>query len=109
MYQLMKNQPKLVTVTRTPSTEKKYKLVATFDDGTRVTFGAKGCMDFTLYHARDGLHVAAKKRKAYIARHRVREDWNDPTSRGALSRFILWEYPTLEEATKKYFRPKKNH
>ena len=29
-------------------------------------------------------------REAYIARHKVRENWNDPTSPGALSRFLLW-------------------
>jgi len=30
------------------------------------------------------------KREAYIARHRVIEDWTDPFSAGALSRFLLW-------------------
>jgi len=29
-------------------------------------------------------------KKAYLARHKVRENWNDPTSAGALSRFLLW-------------------
>ena len=29
-------------------------------------------------------------RAAYIARHTVRENWNDPYSAGALSRWLLW-------------------
>jgi hypothetical protein len=29
-------------------------------------------------------------RAAYVARHRVRENFNAPTSRGALSRWLLW-------------------
>lgn len=29
-------------------------------------------------------------RDAYLARHKVRENWNDPTSPGALSRHLLW-------------------
>ena len=31
-----------------------------------------------------------KDRENYIKRHRVNEDYNDPTSAGALSRWILW-------------------
>ena len=31
-----------------------------------------------------------KDRENYIKRHRVNEDFNDPTSAGALSRWILW-------------------
>lgn len=99
-------KPKLVSVVPTPSSEKKYKLVATFDNGKSVQFGGKGYMDYTLYYARNGPEVAKKKRAAYISRHRVRENWKDPTSRGALSRYILWEYPTIQEATKKYFSPR---
>jgi len=34
-------------------------------------------------------------RNNYIARHRVREDWTNPFSRGALSRYIIWETPDL--------------
>ena len=31
-----------------------------------------------------------EKRKAYIARHKVREDWNDITTAGALAKEVLW-------------------
>jgi hypothetical protein len=36
-----------------------------------------------------------KKKDAYIARHKVNENWNDPKSAGALSRYILWNKTTL--------------
>ncbi len=73
-----------------------YKYVATFclcpgqDGGNckkpqkkEVHFGASGYKDYTR-GASDG------ERLAYIARHRVNENWTDPTSAGALSRYILW-------------------
>jgi hypothetical protein len=92
----------LVSVSKTPSSDPKYKMIATFSDEKRVKFGGKGCMDFTLYHARNGPEIAEDKRRAYIARHRVREDWTNPQSRGALSRFVLWEYPSVEESVARY-------
>lgn len=37
-------------------------------------------------------------RKNYIARHRVNENFNDPSSAGALSRWLLWgESRSLEK------------
>ncbi len=46
-------------------------------------FGADGYKDYTL-GASDG------DRMNYIARHRVNENWDDPMTAGALSRYILW-------------------
>ena len=40
-------------------------------------------------------HKDDKKKDAYIARHKVNEKWNEPTSAGALARFILWNKKTL--------------
>jgi len=34
-------------------------------------------------------------KKKYIARHKANERWDDPYSAGALSRFILWNKPTI--------------
>ncbi len=39
-----------------------------------------------------------KKKNAYIARHKVNENWNDPTSAGALARYILWNKKTLTDS-----------
>ena len=92
--------PRLLKVVKSTDSRKKY--TAHFDDGTRVHFGGGGCMDFTLYWKRCGKDVALKKRRAYIARHTVNEPWTDPTAPGTLSRILLWEYPTVQEAVSKY-------
>ena len=84
-----------------PSTNSDKKLMATFerDNGRQITthFGAKGMMDFTKY-SKQNKELAKQKKEAYIARHRVNENWNDPTSAGSLSKNILWNKPTIEES-----------
>ena len=84
-----------------PSTNKDKKLMATFDNGKTTHFGASGYMDFTKYSKQDP-KVAKQKKESYLARHRENEDWNDVTSAGALSRWILWNKPTIEESIKKF-------
>lgn len=44
----------------------------------------------------------AKKR--YENRHKSRENWNDPTSRGSLSKYILWNKPSLQASIADYKR-----
>ena len=53
-----------------------------------VNFGSKGSSTY-IDHKDD------KKKEAYLARHKVNEDWTKPTTAGALSRFILWNKKTL--------------
>ena len=75
---------KLVKIVRSTNPEKKY--MAVFEEGGRTKtthFGAKGMSDFTQHHD-------AERRMLYLKRHRANEDWNEPTSAGALSRWILW-------------------
>jgi hypothetical protein len=84
---------KLVSIK--PSTRADKKLMAEFDDGTITHFGQKGAGDFT----KSG---DEEKKANYIARHRVNENWNDPKSAGALSRFILWNKPTLSASIKDF-------
>jgi hypothetical protein len=60
-----------------------------------VHFGAVGYTDFT--KSRD-----EQKKEAYLARHKARENWNDPTTAGALSRWILWNKPTLAASIKDF-------
>jgi hypothetical protein len=50
------------------------------------------------------LKVVLKKKDAYIARHKVNENWNEPTSAGALARFILWNKKTLNESISDFKR-----
>jgi hypothetical protein len=67
----------------TRATDGKHKWVATFSDGTRVPFGAKGYQDYTQHH--DKL-----RRANYLSRHRTSESWTNPKTAGALSRWLLW-------------------
>lgn len=47
-------------------------------------------------------------RENYIARHRVNENWEDPTSAGALARYILWGDSRSIEENIKSFKSKFN-
>jgi hypothetical protein len=53
-----------------------------------VKFGAIGYEDFTE-------HNDTLRKKMYLARHRSREYWNNPLTPGSLSRYLLWNKPTL--------------
>ena len=68
-------------IKQSPRKDKRY--MAVFDDRTPVHFGQDGGQTYID-------HKNKLKRKAYIARHAVRENWTDPYSAGALSRFLLW-------------------
>ena len=60
-----------------------------------VQFGSKGMDDYTI--TGDKL-----QRTRYLNRHRKRENWNDPMTAGALSRWILWNKPTLKGSIKDF-------
>ena len=80
------------------SDKKDKKLVAKFrfPDGKRKTthFGAKGYSDFTI-------HKNPNRKAKYLVRHNS-EDWEDFTSAGALSRWILWNEPHLNLSFNNY-------
>ncbi len=69
-----------------------------------VSFGAAGMLDFTLSPRRspEERREAIKRRRLYINRHREREDWRNPLTAGALSRWILWEKESLEDSLKAF-------
>jgi len=94
---------KLISIS--PSTNKDKKLMAKFEreNGKQFTihFGANGMMDYTKYYKQDK-EVAKIKRESYLARHKANENWNDPTTAGSLSRWILWNLPTLEASVKDF-------
>jgi hypothetical protein len=75
-----------------------HKYIAIFDNPFEmVKFGAFGYDDFTITND-------IKQKKAYLARHRKRENWNNPRTAGALSRWILWNKPTLDESIDDYIK-----
>jgi hypothetical protein len=49
-------------------------------------------------------HKDPKRKQRYINRHKKRENWNDPRTAGALSRYVLWGEPTLRESIRSYKR-----
>ena len=69
-------------------------------DGRKIKtthFGAKNYSDFTK-------HKDPARKQRYLNRHRARENWNDPMSAGALSKWILWNKPTLQSSISSYKR-----
>tara|TARA_R110000822_G_scaffold30765_1_gene89365 strand:+ start:108 stop:407 length:300 start_codon:yes stop_codon:yes gene_type:complete len=88
------------TVVIKKSTNPKKKLQATFSKSgegrTRTThFGASGMDDYTKTKDKE-------QKSRYISRHRQRENWNDPTSAGALSKWILWNLPSRSASISSY-------
>jgi hypothetical protein len=59
-----------------------------------VYFGASGYSDFIISKGNED------KKKNYIKRHQVNEDWSDLSKPGTFSRFLLWNKPTLNASIK---------
>jgi len=92
----------MVFVIIKPSTTKSKKLTAIFYDekGKKIKttqFGQKGFSDFTI-------HKDKERKKKYLKRHEKRENWNDYMTAGSLSRWILWNKPTLKASISDYKR-----
>ena len=60
-----------------------------------IHFGSAGMSDFTK-------HKDPLRKERYLKRHKKRENWQDPLTAGALSRWILWNKPTLSASIKDY-------
>lgn len=84
---------KLVKVVPSQKSEKKFDAVLETDEGREkvVSFGSKNMDDFTL--TKD-----ESQKKRYLARHKARENWSDPTTPGFWSRWYLWNKPSKNEA-----------
>jgi len=99
----MSDKPQLISITKSDKPGKKLKAV--FKVGNRektIHFGASSNKDYTIYYKEAGKDKANKMRDAYIARHRVNENWSDPMTAGSLSRFVLWEAPTVSGGISAY-------
>jgi hypothetical protein len=92
---------KLLKISRSTNPEKKMMAVFEVDGRERTThFGQAGAKDYTTH---DKMNREARK-KSYDARHRPTEDWSDPTSAGALSKYILWNKTSLSASIADYKR-----
>jgi hypothetical protein len=75
-----------VTITKSDLKGKKMKAVfLSKDRKTKKTihFGQANASDYTKSGDKD-------QRQRYLDRHRKNENWNNPQTAGALSRWILW-------------------
>ena len=90
---------KPISVKISKSTKEGKKLMAVFqlDNGrSRTThFGAAGMDDYTKTKDKE-------QKKRYLDRHRKRENWDDPMTAGALSRWILWDKETKAASISSY-------
>lgn len=79
------------TLRRSRNPEKKWDAVFEKKGKEKVvSFGAKGYSDFTK-------HKNVTRKARYIKRHSgMGEHWNKPDTPGALSRWILWNKPSLK-------------
>ena len=88
-----------VSLASSPRKDKKYEFAYT-DDGKKIKtihFGSKGSLTYLD-------HKDKTKRDNYIARHKVRENW-DKVNAGSLSRYILWGDSTdLQTNLKTYLK-----
>ena len=78
----------------------KHKYIAYFNvDGKEkhTLFGGYGYTDFTIHKDYD-------HRDLYIQRHKKDLNTKDMTKAGALSMYILWNYPTFSASVKDYKR-----
>ena len=83
---------KLIKITKSMRAGKK--MMAIFEHkstGSKKTthFGAFGMSDYTI-------HKDPERKQRYLNRHTKNENWDDPTSAGSLSRYVLWNKPTLQ-------------
>ena len=93
------SKPVSVVIKKSSKGEKKLMAIFTMTNGrTRTThFGSAGMDDYT--KTRD-----KEQKQRYLKRHRRNENWNNPLSAGALSRWILWNKETRGASINDYKR-----
>jgi hypothetical protein len=91
-------KPSSVEISRSSKPEKKLMAIFYDDEGKKMKtthFGQRGASDYTK-------HGDKERMERYLERHgggfetSTKEDWKDPTTAGSLSRWILWNKPSLK-------------
>lgn len=88
---------KKVVIKKSTNPKKKYMAIF-YENGKRIKtthFGCAGMSDYTK-------HKDTARKQRYMNRHKATEDWSKPMSAGALSRYILWNKPTLKASIQDY-------
>jgi len=91
---------------KSPIGAKKWRAVFKKDDGKEKTtdFGSSGMRDFTLINNKTSKFYLPKiidrnvVKDSYLRRHKKNENWNNPMSAGALSRWLLWDKKTMKSS-----------
>jgi len=81
---------------------KKYTAVFYDDEKKKIkttSFGQAGANDYTTHGSN-----REERKIAYINRHKSNENWNDYKSAAALSRWILWNKPTITASYNDYIK-----
>lgn len=97
-----KKSLKLISIKKSNLSDKK--LMATF---LIDNFKIKTVHFGSAFHQSYPEHKDPERRLRYIKRHKKNENWNNPITPGALSRWILWEKKSLKDSIqffKKKFR-----
>jgi len=89
----------IIELSKSNRKDKKWKVKV---NNKTIHFGGKGYGDFTIWNKEKGKVFADKKKKAYIARHKVNENWNKSgiDTAGFWSRWLIWNKPTLNASIK---------
>lgn len=92
---------KLLTIGKSDKPGKKMMARFEVDGRERTThFGDSSMKDYTTHPKM----IREQRKKAYLSRHRANENWDDPTSAGSLSRWILWNKPSISASIEDYRR-----
>lgn len=88
---------KLLRVESAADGKHRYKAVFLQDNGRTLTtrFGDPNLDNYTI-------HKNPERKRLYLLRHRANENWNDPTSAGALSRWLLWDTTSFRENVRRF-------
>ncbi len=88
-----------VVIKKSDKAGKKLQAVFTRENGRKKTihFGSAGMDDYTITKDK-------AQRKRYLDRHRKNENWSNPESAGALSRWILWGNSTSRQENIRSFK-----
>ena len=85
-----------VEIGKSNRNDKRFVAVFKSDDGKKIKtthFGLKNPKKGTFID-----HQNDKLKENYLKRHKENENWKDPMSAGALSRWILWNKPSLKSS-----------
>mgnify|MGYP003654039503 FL=1 len=98
-----------VEILKSSNPKKKYMAIFIYDNKGKkakktIHFGSAPNKDYTIYFKEDGKKKADERKSLYYARHKKREDWTKPMSAGTLSKYILWNKPTVKASITNYIK-----